>query len=134
MKPYWYEATYLLETLVWKAFGLDDNGMDLYFTAGSHKVENQKDKSKFKQAMDNKAFKPMRHFNTDMRASLSNILDKYLRDYRRTRRNLTIIVLTDGRWEGMVDKNEVRNLIIRFAGESKGVIGSLKHRPASTEF
>jgi hypothetical protein len=134
MKPYWFEATYLLETLVMKAFGLDDNGMDLYFTAGTYKVENQKGKSKFKQAMNNKSFKPVQHFNTDMRASLSIILDKYLREYRRTRKNLTIIVLTDGKWEGMVDKTEVRNLIIKFAEESKGVIGGLKHRPVSIEF
>lgn len=118
-----------------KAAGQDENGMDLYFTrAGSKKVENQKTKYDFVTAMNSKSAKPMKDVHTDMRASLGDILDDYVSGYRSKRRKLTIIVLTDGKWEGMKNKNEVKSWIIKFLQESKGKIGGLQHRPVSIEF
>jgi hypothetical protein len=137
MKPFWFEATYLLETLVMKATGQDEDGMDLYFTHGPIKVLGGKNKSDFVGAMNNKSAKPMDEIRTDMEVSLGELLDGYIGEARLRRsktRKLTIIVLTDGKWEGMGDKDDVRKLVINFVGQLKEVIGSLKKRPVSIEF
>ena len=78
--------------------------------------------------------------HTDMRGSLGNIFDKYITDARRKKqynsdiKNLTLIVLTDGKWEGTKNKEEVNRKIVYFSRELEGIIGNLKDRPVSIEF
>ena len=52
MRNDWFQATFLLETLVMKAKGQDENGMDLYFTIGKGRVNNSNGKSAFTKAME----------------------------------------------------------------------------------
>src|SRR5215471_1245497 len=113
MKKHWYEATYLLETLVMKAAGQDEDGMDLTFTNGPEKLENQKSGSAFKRVM--KKAEPKDGVHSDMRKSLGDIFASYLEELQRKRglvKNLTLIVLTDGIWAGMSEKNEVKQKIV----------------------
>jgi hypothetical protein len=137
MNPFWFEATYLLETLVMKAAGQDEDGMDLYFTHGPIKVKGGKSKSEFVGAMNNKSARPMNEVRTDMRASLGELLSGYIGEAKISgskTRKLTIIVLTDGKWEGMGDKDDVRKLVVKFVGKVKELIGDLESRPVSIEF
>lgn len=140
MAAHWYRATHLLKTLVMKAAGQDENGMDLTFTAGPEKLQNQKSASEFKKKME-KA-EPRAGVHTDMRKPLGDIFSKYLEEQKGRKkypskdiRNLTLIVLTDGIWEGMVsNKNAVHEMIVKFTKELEATIGNLKHRPVSIEF
>ena len=123
MKQFWYEANYLLETLVMKSKGQDEDGMDLTFTMGSVKVENKNDKSAFTKAMKDPNAQPANGMHTDMRKPLGHIFNKHLEDleaqkrypFRKKPKNLTVIVLTDGIWAGMRNKDDVRHKIVEFA-------------------
>jgi hypothetical protein len=142
MSDWWFEASYLLETLLMKLEGLDKNGMDLSFTLGPVTVQNNKSIPDFMKAMK-EARPPQGSMHaTDMRASLGNILDHYVNEVERKHRSrgtdpakdLTILVLTDGIWEGTTEKQEVNKTIVKFLKRLKAIKGDLSHRPASIEF
>lgn len=140
MRYHWDQAGYLLETLLLKATGQDDNGIDLSFTSGNVFVENSKDISKFTKAMDNPKAQPTEHMNTDMKKSLGEIFSDYIsyiseaKANKKEIKNLTLIVLTDGKWDGMDDKDEVGSKIIEFSEKALELVGKLKDRPVSIEF
>lgn len=109
MTDEWPETTYLLETLAMKLKGQDKNGMDLYFTNGDEKIEGSKDPGDFRKRMNKQAVQPMQGVNTDLCRSLGRILRKYLEELRlymnkqvalHKIKSLTVIVLTDGKWDG----------------------------------
>ena len=135
MIPYWYQASFLLETLVMKAVGQDENGMDLSFTSGSVRVENQKKGYQFVSAM-RKAY-PHPQMRTNMKAALENIFSTYMQEFQGKplkRKDLTLIVLTDGIWDGMMDKNEVENKVVDFIEQLRKKSDYLKERSVSIEF
>jgi hypothetical protein len=43
-------------------------------------------------------------------------------------------VFTDGIWEAMKNKDDVKSLIVTFAKELKDILGDFKKRPVSIEF
>lgn len=148
MKPFWYEAQFLVQTLLMKAKGQDTNGMDLLFTLGGVKVEGKEAKmpqkthlkgDPFMEAMKHREAKPTSG-HTDITVPLGKLFDKYLTEAkRRTQfghevRNMTLIVLTDGIWAGTQNKEDVKNLIVTFVLELRNIIGKLKKRPVSIEF
>lgn len=141
MEEFWYQATYLLETLVMKSSGQDENGMDLSFTAGQIKVGNKNDSSAFTKAMKDTKARPQKGMHTDMKRSLGDIFSKYLGELKAQRylptkqvKNLTLIVLTDGIWAGMSNKDDVKQKIIIFAKEMAKIHVDLVERPVSIEF
>jgi hypothetical protein len=143
MERFWYEATYLLETLVMKAAGQDQNGMDLTFTAGPIEVRNKTRASKFVDTMKDSNARPSPGMHTDIRKPLGNIFKNYLEKledkrkypYKEGPKDLTLIVLTDGLWAGVRDKDEVRQKIVKFVKNLEEVIGDrVKDRPISLEF
>ena len=141
MREYWYEATFLLETLVMKARGQDRNGMDLSFTSGPVTVQNEHRESAFVKAMKDSRAQPSPGMQTDMRDELGNILSVYLDGVKGRRyhspndlKNLTIIVLTDGLWKGMSEENGVDQKISSFVTSLTKIIGDLRFRPVSIEF
>ncbi|KFZ05322.1 hypothetical protein V501_08467 [Pseudogymnoascus sp. VKM F-4519 (FW-2642)] len=137
MSRYWANAKFLLETLILKAIGQDDNGMDLSFTFGNISVQNSNVVSKFTDAMDDQEARPRDHLHTDMKGSLGDIFYEYFQVAKKRgswSKNLTLIVLTDGKWDGMEDKNGVDTMIIEFGNQVQKIFGNLKHRPVSIEF
>ena len=144
MEPSWWEAKFLLETLLEKARGLDENGIDVMFTIGSDKdnLQNQKGKSKIMALMNNMGARPQKgHGNhTDMTEVLGKIFKKYIvhakrnTHYKLPVNNLTLIVLTDGIWAGTRNKHEVSAKIVNFSKELERTIGSLEERPVSIQF
>ena len=121
-----------------KAVGQDNDGMDLSFTSGPVKVNGKKNKTEFTAAMNNKLAQPKGH--TDMRACLGEIFGDYIREVKQKQkhglqaRGFTLIVITDGIWAGVKDKEEVNQTIITFIKDSWKLIGNIKHRPVSIEF
>lgn len=112
MLPHWSHATYLIRILTWRALGYDEDGMELYFTETSDRVQQKKDQSngQFVNAM--KKAKPT--LTNDW--SPNRILEKLstiLGDPSRVQQNRpkTIIILTDGVWEGLPKDDAVDELI-----------------------
>jgi hypothetical protein len=142
MEDYWFEVQYLLETLVMKAKGQDKNGMDLSFTQGTVVLKGSNDAVKFSKKMDERGAKPMKGWHTDLSLPLEKILSSYLADFKRTRatddvKKLTLLILTDGKWESMEDKEDVAHTIVNFAREMEKLTGDTlrkRERRVSIEF
>jgi len=142
MSEYWYEATYLLTTLMMKTEGLDKDGMDLFFTLGPISVKGKKSTSKFEKAM--RDARPTQGdkipTSTNMRTSLSKILNEYVNMVENKHgsntgvKDLTIIVLTDGIWGGENERDSVNDMIIQLLKRLKTTMDHLRDRPVSIQF
>ena len=143
MDAHWYEATRILEMLVKKARGVDENGMDLRFTTGKTALNNKDSASKFVESM--REARPMTHAKekvyTDLRSSLGTILNHYLAGLknglnvgRAEVKDAVLIILTDGVWAGVEDKKAVAELVKTFSNRLKDLKYDLKERPFSIQF
>ncbi|KAF2726702.1 hypothetical protein EJ04DRAFT_173330 [Polyplosphaeria fusca] len=145
MAPYWEEATYVLETLVMKASPFDKNGMDLFFTLGpsENNLLNEKSESAFRKKMLlSRPHKRHHKLVTDMVRPIESIFDKYFNDIderkrkgKKPKEQLTLIILTDGMWEGMSSSDEVYKYVQTLLKklEKRDILG-YKKRPVSIEF
>ena len=135
MRRDWYEATYLLETLVMKAKGQDPDGMDLYFTTGNVSLGNKEKASMFVQKMSEGY--PKDGVRTNIIECLSTFFHTYLtrlHNNRNQARDVTLIVLTDGAWDGTTNKERVSDKIVEFLEQLGKQTSTLKHRQFSIEF
>lgn len=129
MDKFWDETIFLLETLVMKAYGQDDDGMELTFTNGPVTFHRTDSASEVKRLMERSSLKPAKNVRTNMRASLNKILNEYLEQIQRHQKadkgknkkkelkKLTILVLTDGIWSANPRDNDVEDMIVNFAGK-----------------
>lgn len=138
MEVHWYEATRLLEVLVKKAKGVDDDGMDLRFTTGVNSLDGENSAHQFVKSMERA--RPKTGLNerahTDLRSSLGDISEEYIRRLKRrsgSAKDVAVIILTDGVWKGMEDPEAVADHIRRFTDQLKN-LQNLKLRPFSIEF
>jgi hypothetical protein len=120
MEPDWYRATYLIETLVKKARGQDENGMDLSFTVEKEDRPPTNDHVKFQMEMAE--HRPTRGTRYDIVAKLDEILNKRLRFIKHHGRSaavkaLTLIILTDGVWAATPNKNSVAQRFVDFIND-----------------
>jgi hypothetical protein len=108
MVKYWAEAADVLEALAFLVHGLDSDGLDLYFSLGLQRYSSN-DSGRLKEAMSKASNLPTHGAHTDMAASLSRVLSRYLKSWevsnsfykrKKTPRPLSIYVLTDGVWSG----------------------------------
>lgn len=139
MKKYWDEATFVLETLVMIAAGQDKDGSDLRFTLGSQRLNNEKSSASFKAAM--LRAKPGENEVTDIRQSLGEIFESYLHALRsfnmgrgRRAKALTLIILTDGLWEGVQEKSRINGQIVEFISRMKKITDNVVERRVSIQF
>lgn len=115
MAHHWKQATDLLEVLVWRSLGYDDSGVEIRFTdpdtSSRAKVKESSTHTvrQFTEAMKSASPKlpsptsPTR-IKTNMIPSLERIINDYttgMTSAKSKPRKRTIIVLTDGIWEGM---------------------------------
>ncbi|KAK5659160.1 hypothetical protein OQA88_1250 [Cercophora sp. LCS_1] len=104
MEKHWGEAVFVLEVLAWRALGYDSDGMELYFTNPSTKA-SIKSKSQtvqeFVSAMNYARPKPSGEswHGTDLRSRLTKIMSTLDEESGKGKRK-TVLVLTDGAWEG----------------------------------
>ncbi|KAH8590339.1 hypothetical protein B0O99DRAFT_635265 [Bisporella sp. PMI_857] len=114
--------------------------MDLRFTNGFVTVNKKDDPKSFITAMKNPDATPSPTMHTDIRDKLSEIIQDHLRDAENQKRwnskpkYLTLIIFTDGIWQGTPVKEQVRRKIIELVTRTMEVIGELKLRPVSIEF
>jgi hypothetical protein len=141
MYEHWDEATYLLETLVLKAHGQDPDGPDLTFVNDKMTLSKEKDWMAFRRAMQKARPNKDDLVHTNIRTGLEPIFHDYLNTVKRAADKpkvnaLTVIVLTDGLWDGMTDKNEiVPKIIVQFYKElDKKMDGMRKDRQVSIQF
>jgi hypothetical protein len=126
MEPYRWIATFVLETLVMKVAGLDDDGLDLVFTIGeddlnASNVYPLNAPSIFKAKMDKAWERPHSdRYKTDMKQTLSKLFERYYRDSRKC---MTLIVLTDGVWPGTIPEDGVETSFVDFIQELRKSTG-----------
>lgn len=154
MKSYWGEASFLLETLLLKVEGLDEDGIDLLFTSGKKKVEGRQFHGKLRKVLQSDPFmaamkspeaKPIENFHTDIVKPLSEIFGTYLEMAKRSQREkwrkrppisrkLTLFILTDGMWTGTKRKGDVDELILLFVEKLRNELGDLNQRSFTIQF
>ena len=135
MMNFWDEAKKILEILAWRALEYDDNGMELKFTCGKNLNLSPKKRQKvgdFLGKMD-KA-KPIAGLavKTDMKTNLTLILEQHKREHPNLDRRLTVLILTDGVWEGMNNEYEVDNCLIDFLLRVNEILASNTSQPLNT--
>src|SRR5258707_389838 len=111
MQQFWSEARFVLENLVRCTWNIDSDGVELKFTTGPTEVQGRGDKSHdlqaFNSAMQHSDATPTPKTVTDMSIKLHEILSSWLQKYKSARKYghnpkfMTVIVLTDGVWDGM---------------------------------
>jgi hypothetical protein len=140
MSEHWDEATFLLETLVMKAHGQDPDGPDMTFTNDGTELTREKDAAVFRRAMQNVRPRKGSHVHTNLKTALTPIFNNYLSMVRQTPDKskvnaLTVIILTDGLWEGMSDQNEITQKIVLFYKQlTQKMDGMMKDRQVSIQF
>ncbi|KAK1845620.1 protein kinase domain-containing protein [Colletotrichum chrysophilum] len=110
MNVHWKQATDLLEVLVWRSLGYDEDGVELRFTDPdtNHKAKVKESRSQslkqFTDAMKLATPSASTRIKTNILPALERIVNDYttgMTSAKSKPRKKTIIVLTDGIWEGM---------------------------------
>ncbi|KAK2765345.1 hypothetical protein FQN54_008191 [Arachnomyces sp. PD_36] len=109
MRKYWPMVVFTAETLAMKVAGLDDDGYDLRFTMTP---KYNKDGRKGANGLDSlkkqlRKADPKNDMPTDMSKNLVDLFNEY-----RRRKSATLIVLTDGAWQGTKRYGDVREKIV----------------------
>ncbi|CAO2655473.1 Nn.00g105370.m01.CDS01 [Neocucurbitaria sp. VM-36] len=140
MSEHWDEATFLIETLVMKAHGQDPDGPDLSFTNCTIEFRQEKDAAAFRRAMQRARPRKDNLIRTNIKTALTPIFNNYLsmvgRAYDKSKVNaLTVIILTDGLWMGMIDPDEIIEKVVEFDQElKKRMDGMMNERQVSLQF
>jgi hypothetical protein len=119
MMEYWYEATYLLDTLILK---LEYQDMDLCFAVGPVKVVLAKRANQFTKTLNRPDVKPMRGMLGCVLQRLLDIVAEYIGEMKHTLKagsrygleRLTIYVLTNSNWAWQLDSamgNFIKSLV-----------------------
>ena len=130
MQSHWAIATYTAETVVRKVASLDEDGLDYVFTTGqNHRFWNVKGDNAGPTIRNAMFGNPPRSAPTNMEHTLSIVFDKYIN--RGERKQTTLLIFTDGIWEGTKGPTAVEELIQRFSRMAKD---RLQKRWFSIEF
>lgn len=135
MKLHWTNLEMTLLTLAMKIGPLDKDGLDLRYTIGEHhnlnNIKGWKIKSQFRQSMRDTYDRIDVRDHTDMAATLSAIFDDYIKDFSKKQ---TLIILTNGLWEGSGLTEDVESVILTFIANLKTKLGPLKRRWFTIQF
>ncbi|CAH0046485.1 unnamed protein product [Clonostachys solani] len=136
MAHHWPDVKRTLLTLAMKIGPLDKDGLDLRYSCGNHgflsNIKGYDIKSKFSTSMDEVQQRIHDNIRTDMCAALSKIFDEYLEGDGKKRQ--TLIILTNGKWEGSGKKRDVEDLIIRFINRLEQNADRMEDRWFSIQF
>ncbi|CAG9997041.1 unnamed protein product [Clonostachys byssicola] len=136
MTPHWSDAKRTLLTLAMKIGPLDKDGLDLRYSCGNHgflsNIKGYDIKSKFSASMDEVERRIHEGIRTDMCAALSKVFDEYIDGDGKKRQ--TLIILTNGKWEGSSNKRDVEDLIIKFIKRLEKIKDRMEDRWFSIQF
>lgn len=131
----WWTVGRVLLALAMKIGGLDKDGIDLVYTIGEHKnLNNVKGRAiygSFKTSLDDAGKSISGSDRTSMRKTLGTIFSEYLKD---TSKRMTLIILTDGIWEGSRTADDVEKLIVEFVEKLQKQRRSMEQRWFSIQF
>jgi hypothetical protein len=134
MKPHWAVATRVLITLAMKIGPLDNDGLDLIYTIGTNynrkEVKGWAIPKTFRNSMQGSGEEINHMYKTNMKETLEKIFDKYT----DTSKKMTLIVLTDGLWEGCANNDDVEKLIASFLTKLKPRLKKWESRWFSIQF
>jgi hypothetical protein len=130
MDPYWRAMRMVLEVLSTKIGKLDEDGLDLKFAISRRKVNNAKKdtllacfdqasaeaQSRAREHAGRGLKQPEINSQTNMNITLSHIFNDYLKDSSKA---MTLIVLTDGIWEGSPNQDERDKMIVDLLNHPK---------------
>ncbi|KAG8156623.1 hypothetical protein KVR01_013574 [Diaporthe batatas] len=135
MSDKWGQVEIVLLVLAMKIGRLDKDGIDLVYTIGEHgKLKNVKGTDihgRFKKSMGDVGNSINHTDRTSMRQTLGTIFSEYLENPGK---RMTLIILTDGAWEGSRTDNDVEQLIVDFVGKLEQQRGSMEQRWFSIQF
>jgi hypothetical protein len=131
MSEHWISAVEIVKLLVSHGARLDDNGLDFYvtnFVANPEvTVRGTKKFTEIKRAMDKAAPKPA--FKTEMARQLGTLFWENFESLRlaqrkgTTLRKMTFFILTDGKWEGTENRDDVGLKIANFVKRCFTILG-----------
>jgi hypothetical protein len=134
MKQHWDVVTEVLITLAMKIGPLEKDGLDLGYAIGSkHNLREIKGwgiPKAFKSSMQDAGEKINHMYKTNMKETLEKIFDTYT----DTSKKMTLIVLTDGLWEGCANEDDVEKLIASFITNLKPKLKKWESRWFSIQF
>lgn len=116
MLPWLYTVSFVVETLAMKLGPLDKDGIDVIFTFGQDlynltRVKEYKGPEQIRRRIreawpkEGQELKP-----TDMSKTLGDLYERY----RKDRKAMTLIVITDGIWEGTTPPENVETEFVKF--------------------
>jgi hypothetical protein len=109
--------TFVVETLAMLVHGLDEDGIDMHFTIGdgAYSIRKAKDSNTLaKGLLQDDCWASTELWTTDMATTLKVIYDEHLDTLGPSMKNKTIYVLTDGKWDGLDDKSQVKTYFVQF--------------------
>lgn len=137
MKPHWSVVATVLVTLAMKIGPLDTSGLDLFYTIGSNTSKYNLEGVKgwgipkaFKASMQGAGEEINSLYKTNMKETLEVMFDRYT----DTSKKMTLIVLTDGLWEGCVSRDDTQALIADFLSDLKVKLKKRQSRWFSIQF
>ena len=109
---------YWMYILTWRALGYDDDGMEMYFTNPDTKTKVAQSPNQgvdeFAEALE-KAKPPAPKTGPPVHTNIEPMLIEIMNEYMKAKhskkapKKKTIIILTDGAWQGMHDEHIVDN-------------------------
>lgn len=140
MAEHWDTATFVLETLILKAHGQDEDGPDLAFVKHTARLSSVKDSNKYRKLMESLRGQSKRNAKTNMKTALESTFAEYISKVRQPvkrskLKDLTVIVLTDGLWTDMKDPDELVEAIKQFQMDLTSAMGTMpRHRQVTVQF
>ncbi|KAI0970661.1 hypothetical protein F4678DRAFT_114797 [Xylaria arbuscula] len=123
MKRHWKWATKTLQVLAEKVVNSDEDGVDLIFTFAKDLSLSKVRKpwGKFDKAMSRAGGRISTGLQKPLATDMARVLGEVFQNYekRLTKQRTTLIILTDGVWEGSVQSNDVEEKIACFFKDSK---------------
>ncbi|KAK0729524.1 hypothetical protein B0H67DRAFT_638129 [Lasiosphaeris hirsuta] len=136
MAKHWREASFLLEVLVWRVLGYDSDGIELYFTDMETTISVEPGKRQgvqdFVDAMTKARPRTIHKLKTKLRPRLNKIMATY---GDKKRKPTTVLILTDGAWEGLPYEDDVGQWITEnlcgLAGQDPKALQSPTQKPST---
>jgi hypothetical protein len=121
MEEHWSTVRFVLDVLTRKVSGMDNDGFSVQFTEGTGSFKNSGRASNKKTLDDMLSSRQVRSLpgtTTNIARSLRKVLSPYLEEVQRSKgrvSDLTLIVLTNGLWEGSTASSDIEHVVVDFA-------------------
>jgi hypothetical protein len=121
MFEHWPIVTFVAETMVKRAAGLDKDGVDLRFTIdgsqhNKYSLKRDAGRRDFRAALD--AAAPDNITNDEFQTDMFTALEEMVLSWKKKGKPATtLLILTDGKWRRTV-QNQVDNIILNLATET----------------